>query len=251
MTDDVTEFPPHSRIVNIPTISTDSFDALNNWVDNLYDSYRNPQMLKRRGHTDEEIAELRSLNSSCATLSRNFLEETLIVSQSPIHQAEAWRSSPLLDLPRLLHLRILWSYFMAHLYDDVRLYATPSSLQTFLKEELDIELDIRTITSKIAVGTRAGRYKTNKLVMQDQRLISVYPTRLSTREFRCLFLIRLIARHNITDVDSNLETLINAARNAIGITRKRRPDLGQHKFNKNPPQWDTGPYTDLDNTDND
>jgi len=235
---------PTDRLT-IKKVSAESFSKLMDWVDALYDSHRNPTSQRLAHLTRNELEEHRTMNEVCSTSSRYFLEETLTTSLSPAHMGEAWRASPLLDLPRILHLQILWGYFMAHMYDDVREYSTPSSLQKHLHDNLDIEVDIRTITEKIQIGRNLGRYETQQLYKHDKRYISIYPTRITTREWRCIFMIRMIARHNITDLTERVIPLLDHARNAIGIKRKKRAPIHQHRLNKNPPKWDTGPFSEL------
>ena len=221
-------------------VSLKTYTKLNNWIDDLYSSVRTPHLLTKRGKSDEQITNLRETNKLLTTWARNNLFETITTSESPIHSGEAWRSSPLLDLPRLLHLQILLGYYQAHHHNDVRLYHNPTSLKNHVNS-LGIDVDYRTITDRIHIGANVGRYEQEKFEgSDDKRTASIYPTRLSTREWRCASIIRLIERDNLQPVDSHVYPLIDEARRVAGLTPKPRPS--PQKLSQLPSRFDTGPF---------
>jgi len=227
-------------VISPGQVSLETYTKLNNWIDDLYSSKREPELLIKRGKSDEEIKHTQEINDLMSTWARNNLFETIATSESPIHNGEAWRSSPLLDLPRLLHLQILLGYYQAHYHDDVRLYHNPTSLKNHVNS-LGIDVDYRTITDRIHMGSNIGRYDQEKFEgSDDKRTASIYPTRISTREWRCASIIRLIERDNLQPVDSHVYPLIDEARRVAGLTPKPRP-LPQ-RFSQLPSRFDTGPF---------
>ena len=221
-------------------VSLETYTKLNLWIDDLYAARREPELLKQSDKTPEEIKELQDINNLLTTWARNNLFETIATSESPIHANEAWRSSPLLDLPRLLHLQILLGYYRAHHHDDVRLYHSPTTLKNHVND-LGIDVDYRTITDRVHIGANLGRYEQEKFDGSDDgRTASIYPTRLSTREWRCASIIRLIERDNLQPIDSHVYPLVDAARRIAGLKPKQRPAI--QRLSQLPSRFDTGPY---------
>ena len=221
-------------------VSLETYTKLNIWIDDLYSSLWEPELLSEQGHTDEQIQHLKKINLMLTNFARNNLLETIATSESPIHNNEAWRSSPLLDLPRLLHLQILLGYYRAHHHDDVRLYHSPTSLKNHVNA-LGIDVDYRTITDRVHIGANLGRYEQQKFEgADDKRTASIYPTRISTREWRCASIIRLIERDNLQPVVSHIYPLVDEARRIAGLTPKPRPSI--QRLSQLPARFDTGPY---------